>query len=362
MAVSIRLCTDEGFVPVGFFNALTERPQANDALKFVLNQSASRGIVGIFDIPPTAPLKWLIEQLINNGFSVAYRDHKAPQGAPCTPRERQMIEIVRELQAHPQCDILFESRLDCPSCSSMIASGEGRDYVCIITDNDADGLLTALKAVHPVLPYPQFDRDGVHLDGHPKDKVRAASWLAGLLVKWLEIMLVPYSQDPERHDRQRARLFARWARAALGDKKALARLRVVDELWPTAVATSQRLAGAALPLVGGKILYVDTIDQSFDLGTLLAELESRPGVVATAIRSYFGPVAKGCREEVTLSVVSGAGVHVQRLIPAGLDLSGADGGALCSTNFHAFFPVHIWLEVILPNLPNLLARESQKSA
>jgi hypothetical protein len=136
----------------------------------------------------------------------------------------------------------------------------------------------------------------------------------------------------------------------------------VDELWPTAVATSQRLAGAALPLVGGKILYVDTIDQSFDLGTLLAELESRPGVVATAIRSYFGPVAKGCREEVTLSVVSGAGVHVQRLIPAGLDLSGADGGALCSTNFHAFFPVHIWLEVILPNLPNLLARESQKSA
>lgn len=332
-------------VPVFFRKFFRQEDQ--DAVLSALPEGIQR--VVFIDTPSTPHLVGTIESLISRGIEVIVRDHHDVP-APRNPREQEIADAANRVRELVGGNATISDRVTHPGCASLLTLGEfvGEGTV-IVADPDRDGLLSAMKAVG--LTYPGHDRDAEILDGPWADMTpeRGVSELGMLLVKGWGA-LPPF--NPRNPDAGKEGLFKEFALASQGDAEALAGLegRVAD--WERAVQAAHSLCDRAEEIVPG-VWLVDSVGQPrYDLPTLSAVLEARPGCVVTIVRKDSGPIAAkhgGVQYSFAVNKPHQGQVNLQELLPAGF-VSSPESGIIANTSFLLHVSQAVWESPVLPAL------------
>ncbi|MBS1953128.1 MAG: hypothetical protein JST89_03025 [Cyanobacteria bacterium SZAS-4] len=315
------------------------------------NSTARTRDVLFIDTPITGPTVEAVHKLKAEGYRVIYRDHHAVEGEPASDRDRQVIKATEKLRQNLGSDCLITTRGLHPACSTLVSVGEFKDALAIVADPDADGLTAAMKAVG--IFYEGMDEDAAKLDGQPSLQVTGTP-LSQLLAKG--VATLP-TYDPEKHDeRERAqeRLFARWVSAVEGDQRAIDSLQTGVTTYDEAVLASHEIAPKAREVAPGVVLADVMLTPFFDVGTLLALLEDRPGCKVTVIKKGNGPIAALHGVQYSLAVAKPYQDEIKfpSLLPPHAK-SDPSGGIISNLSFLLHVNERVWNEYILPGLRNL---------
>jgi len=302
------------------------------------------------DTPPTEKLPDAIKMALASGAEVYLRDHHDLSGEPRGGRDEQIRQDAENVRTLLGGRAVVSNRAAHPGCASLVGLGEFcQEGDVIVADPDRDGLLAAMKAVG--VTYPGHELDAALLDGPWADMTpeKGVSALGMLLVKGWGA-LPPFS--PNNPDAGKEGLFNEFILASQGDEIALACLkkRVVD--WERAVQTAHDLCDTAEEVVSG-VWLVDSVGKPrYDLPTLSAELEARPGCVITIVRKGDGPIAGkhgGVQYSFAVAKPFQKEVNLQDLLPAGFT-SSPEAGIISNTTFLLHVRQEVWDLQMLPAL------------
>lgn len=327
------------------FDGIT--PEVVEALK-----ALSPRRVLFIDQPPSAGLVKAIRQLVVSlpGVELVLRDHHDVDGTPSTDRDQAIRTAADDVRQILGSNAVISTRKVHPACSSLISVSEfGDGTTVIIADNDADGLLGAMKAAGAT--YEALDTDAGILDG-PRAQQTGLSALGMLFVKGLAT-LPPYdAKNPGSSDKARAELYTKFVEAAQGSSDATAWFTTKVEAYERGVAEAKRLLETVCEIAPG-VWYTDTMSAAhYDLVTLAQGLESKPGCKITVVRKATGPIAaKHTGGQYSLAVVKAhqADINVQTYMPSGF-VSSPESGTICNTGFLAHVSQKVWEEQVLPRL------------
>ncbi len=345
------ICFPIKAVPTLFIKGFTA-DDVQTILEFVRradsNSMARTRNVLFIDTPITAPTVEAVHKLKAEGFRVIFRDHHAVEGEPASDRDRQVISATEKLRQHLGDDCFITTRGLHPACSTLVTVGEFKDALAIVADPDADGLTAAMKAVG--IFYEGMDEDAAKLDGQPSLQVTGTP-LSQLLAKGVATLPTYDPQRPDERERAQERLFAQWVSAVEGDQRALDALQVGVTTYDAAVLASHEIAPGAREVAPGVVLADVTETPFFDVGTLLALLEKRPGCRVTVIRKGNGPIAALHGVQYSLAVAKDFQVEIKlpSLLPEHAR-SDPKGGIISNLSFLLHVSEDVWIEHILPGL------------
>ena len=323
---------------------------ATECVQSVLGMGARR--VVFLDPPATTHLVSAISALTTDGVEVVVRDHHDVP-APRSQRDEEIraaAQAVRELLGERAT---ISHRATHPACSTLLQVGEfAGEGTVIVADPDADGLTAAMKAVG--VTYEGLDEDAAVLDGPRSEQVAGRlSPLALLLVKGLATVPAYDQARPQVSEGAKATLFEQFAKAASGDEAALKGLTDKVTAYEAGVAEAERLAATATePLPG--VVMVDVVGSpAYDLTTLAARLEARPGCRVTVVRKDTGPIAgfekkagrPGIQYSLAVPKARQEEVNLQSLLPQGFTSSPASG-IISNTSFLLHVSETVWAEKI----------------
>lgn len=238
-----------------------------------------------------------------------------------------------------------------PACSTLVQVGEFKDALAIVADPDADGLTAAMKAVG--IFYEGMDEDAAKLDGQPSLQVTGTP-LSQLLAKGVATLPIYDPQRPDERERAQQRLFSQWVSAVQGDQRAVDALQGGVTTYDDAVQSSHDIAPSAREIAPGVVL-VDVVETPFyDVGTLLALLEERPGCKVTVIRKGKGPIAAlhGVQYSLAVAKAFQQDIKLPSLLPAHAK-SDPSGGIISNLSFLLHVNEHVWKDHIFPGLQQL---------
>ncbi len=322
------------------------------ALEFVKGAEAKKVIFG--DSPATKFKVELVKGLLEAGMEVRDYDHHYPEETK-TERDQEIGSACDSVKNLLGDNAVIVTRATAPGCCQLLSGPVADQETVVIVDSDADGLLFAIKATGAPYGADEIDKDAAILDGPRAAQNRAAglSELGDLLVKGMAT-LPPYDSDrPQVSEDAKAALFATFVSAAGGNTDAKTKLQGAVEAYEAGVAKAKELAGTAIEVTAG-VFLVDTCStkERYDLGTLAASLESRPGCRVTVVVKSLGPIAKahgGAQYSLSVPKPLQKELSVQSLLPAGWD-SAVEAGVICNSNFLLHVSKNVWETQVLPAL------------
>jgi hypothetical protein len=324
---------------------------ASDTIAAIAARSPKR--VVFIDTPPMEGLVTAIRQVQQAvpGVKVLVRDHHDVEAANPDGRDKQIREAanaVRELLGN---DAVISTRAAHPACSLLIQTGEYADgSTLIIADVDLDGLTGAMKACG--ITYPELDSDAAILDG-PRSMQSGLSPVAKLLTQGLASVPPFDPQRPQAHEAAKTELYSKFVAAVCGDEQAKTWLQGKVEVYERSVAEAQRLIQTAQEVAPGVWLVDVTSASHYDMATLAAALDNRPGCKLTVQKKAQGPIAqKHGGVQYSMAVPQAqqkAGFNVQTIMPSGF-VSSPESGVICNTTFLAHVSEQVWNEQVLPKL------------
>jgi hypothetical protein len=201
--------------------------------------------------------------------------------------------------------------------------------------------------------YDGLDQDADVLDGPRAMQTAERLTPFALLLTRAMAGLPPYdAARPQASVMAKAELFSSFVAVVQGDLEARARLERGVEAYEAGVAEAHRLLGTVTEPVAG-VFFVDvTSPTKFDLATLAAGMEGRPGCKVTVQRKAFGPVAAKCGGiQYSLAVPRPlqAAVNLQEFLAPGF-VSAPEAGVISNTPFLLHCSEGVWQGVILPAL------------
>ena len=324
-------------------------PSDRDAVLGALPQGARR--VVFIDTPATEYLVATLEALVAQGVDVVVRDHHdAP--ARSNPREVAIADAAERVRELLGGNAVVSNRAAHPACSGLVAAGEfAGEGTVIVADPDPDGLLGAMKAAGVV--YDGLDQDADVLDGGRAGQTAERLTPNALLLTRAMASLPPFdAARPQVSEEAKGKLFADFVAMVGGDPEARARLERGVEAYEAGVAEARRLAATVQEILPGVVIVDVTASPRFDLGTLAAAMEARPGVVVTVQKKSFGPIAAnhgGVQFSLAVVKARQAEVNLQEMLPAGFT-SSLEAGVISNTTFLLHVSQKVWVELILPAL------------
>jgi hypothetical protein len=344
--------------PVGFVKFFS-KDDAAAALALAHEKASSSAWILFVDTPSTPHLATLVSTLKSEGFAVVVRDHHDIDGDPATGRDREIRSAVEEVRAVLGARANISTRSRHPSCPALVGLGEFADpetpliAEVVFADPDADGLLTAMKSMGIVYSPKDggesaFDIDADLFDG-PRAKQVGLSPLGHLLAVGLSTLPPFNPSNPAPGEKAKADLFGQFVAAVQGDATARSALEARVQQYEMAVSEAERLSATAKEVATAGVQFVDVVGQPrFDLGTLTARLESRPGCVVTVIRKSDGPIAaKHGGIQYSLAVVKAAQqeVNLQHFLSEGFT-SSPEAGIISNTTFLLHVSEDVWRSVL----------------
>lgn len=328
------------------FFAVSDR----DAVLAAIKATSAFRVVFI-DTPATRELVATISTLEDEGYVVFVRDHHdAP--ARSNPREVEIADAADRIRELIGSDAIISDRKTNPACSGLIDVGEfaGEDTV-IVADPDPDGLTASMKAVGIV--YDGMDADADVLDGgragQTADRLTTNAYL---FTRSMATLPVFDANRPQISEDAKAKLFTDFVSMVQGDADAKTRLEKGVEVYEAGVQEAERLTTTVVDLLPG-LAFVDLMTSPrFDLGTLAAKMEARPGTKVTVQKKGQGPIAAKCGGvQYSLAVVKAeqANINLQSLLPAGFT-SSPEAGIISNTSFLLHVSKTVWTDVVLPAL------------
>lgn len=307
--------------------------------------------VVFIDTPATAELAPTIEALLARGIEVHVRDHHDELN-PANPRAKQIAEAAMRIRELCGANALISNRKANPACSSMIEIGQfAGEGTVIVADPDPDGLTASMKAAGIV--YDGLDADADVLDGgragQTADKLSPNAFL---LTRAMSTLPAFDSARPQVSEDAKAKLFGDFVSVIQGNSDAKARLEKGVETYETGVREAERLSALVTDILPG-VSFIDvTTTSRFDMGTLAAKMEGRPGTKVTVQKKSQGPIAgKHGGVQISLAVAKAhqAAVNLQELLPSGFT-SSPESGIISNTSFLLHVSESVWNEVVLPAL------------
>jgi hypothetical protein len=328
---------------------------AEDMLQKIL--ASNPRTVLLLDTPATEHLVTLVKKLVEKGIKVIVRDHHDFPN-PANPREQAIHESAQALLKLASVGSIISNRTGHPSCPALVQCGEfqrTRNLV-IVADPDADGLLTAMKALG--LGYSEMDRDADYLDGgRDKQTAENLSEMALLLVRAMSA-LPPFNPDrPEILESAKTALFTEFVTMVTGAKykagkryeagiAARKALETKALQYEEAVADAHKVITTAIT-VAPKVLLVDARGlPKHDMATVTNALKARGAAVVVTIKDT-GPLAAKYGTQYSAVATDQKVVNLQNWLPSGF-LSGVDNGIISNTSFLLHVTEQIWNEIVLP--------------
>lgn len=317
---------------------------AADMLDAIRATGAGRCV--FVDTPATEYLVGVLRTLKDEGYTVMVRDH---HDAPTRRNDREVAiaDAADAIRALLGDTALISTRELHQACSLLIESGEfSGENTVIVADQDADGLLGAMKAAG--ITYDELDADAAVLDGSRAEQTAEQLSPLGLLLVQGLATLPPFdSARPQVAESAKLALFEDFAMAVEGRGRLEARVAQYE----AAIADAEFVAESATE-VAPDVWHVDAVGRKPDLTTLAARLEARPGARVTVVRKDNGPIAsKHGGVQVSLAVVKAfqAEINLQELLAPGFD-SSPDAGLISNTTFLLHVSEERWLNLVLPAL------------
>lgn len=341
--------------------------------------------VVFIDTPAMPHLVGTVEELIAKGIEVIVRDHHdAPN--PRNPREEEIAAAANRVRELIGSNAIISNRNANPACSGLIDSGEfgpgsteGIDpedvytwgkwgsyqdacidalgpVTVIVADPDADGLTAAMKACG--VTYPELDADADVLDGgragQTADKLSAHAFL---FVRAMATLPPFDANRPQASEEAKAKLFTDFVSMVQEDSEATTRLQKGVEVYEAGVREAERIAETVIDILPGVAFVNVTSVPRFDLGTLAAKMEARPGVKVTAQRKSQGPIAAkhgGVQISLAVAKASQVEVNLQELLTPGF-MSSPETGIISNTTFLLHVSQEVWDSQVLPALQSRFA-------
>lgn len=307
--------------------------------------------VVFIDTPATAELAPTIEAMLARGIEVHVRDHH-DEPNPANPRAEQIKAAAERIRELVGSNAVISDRKRNPACSRLIEVGQfvGEGTV-IVADPDPDGLTAAMKAVG--VTYPELDSDADVLDdGRAGQTADRLSSNAFLLTRAMSTLPAFDAVRPQVSEDAKAKLFTDFVAVIEGNSDAKARLEKGVETYEAGVREAERLSALVTDIIPG-ISFIDvTTIPRFDMGTLAAKMEGRPGCKVTVQRKSQGPIAgKHGGVQISLAVAKNhqKEVNLQDLLPSGFT-SSPESGIISNTTFLLHVSQGVWDSTILPAL------------
>lgn len=328
-----------------FFSA-TDRTSVVEAVRAA---GARRAV--FIDTPATVELVATVEALKADGIEIHVRDHHDCPN-PANPREAQIAEAAGRVRELAGGNAVISNRKANPACSSLIEVGQfAGEGTVIVADPDPDGLTASMKAAGIV--YDGLDADADVLDGgragQTADKLSPNAFL---LTRAMSTLPAFDSARPQVSEDAKAKLFGDFVALIQGNSDAKARLEKGVETYEAGVREAERLSALVTDILPG-VSFIDvTTTPRFDMGTLAAKMEARPGCRVTVQRKSQGPIAgKHGGVQISLAVAKAhqATVNLQELLPSGFT-SSPEAGIISNTTFLLHVSQGVWDEVVLPAL------------
>lgn len=306
--------------------------------------------VVFIDTPATSHLVSTIEELVSKGVEVVVRDHHDVP-SPRNPRETEIATAANKVRELVGDYAIISDRKTNPACSSLIEVGQfAGEGTVIVADPDPDGLTATMKAVG--VYYPELDKDADVLDsgraGQTADKLSPNAYLLTRAMATLP----PFDANrPQISEDAKAKLFFDFVAVVQGDSDAKTSLEKGVEMYEVGVKEAERLAVLVTDIIPG-VSFIDvTTAPRFDMGTLAAKMEGRPGCKVTVQRKAQGPIAAKHGVQYSLAVAKAhqAEVNLQSLLPAGF-VSSPEAGIISNTTFLLHVNEEVWNETVLPAL------------
>ncbi len=324
-------------------------PSDREAVMAALPERTRR--VVFIDTPATQELTATVEAMLAEGIEVHVRDHH-DEPNPANPRAEQIKAAARRVRELVGSNAVISDRKRNPACSGLIeVGGFAGEGTVIVADPDPDGITASMKAAGVF--YPELDSDADVLDGgragQTADKLSPNAFL---LVRAMSTLPPFDAARPQVSEDAKAKLFTDFVAVVQGNSDAKARLEKGVETYETGVREAERLAALVTDILPG-VAYIDvTTSPRFDLGTLAAKMEARPGTKVTVQRKSQGPIAgKHGGVQISLAVAKAhqAAVNLQGLLPSGFTNS-PEAGIISNTTFLLHVSETVWNETTLPAL------------
>lgn len=307
--------------------------------------------VVFLDTPATSELAPTIEALLGRGVEVHVRDHHDCPSAVNT-REAQIATAAARIRELLGANAVISDRKTHPACSGLIEVGQfDGEGTVIVADPDPDGLTAAMKACG--LTYPELDQDADVLDsGRAGQTADRLSPVAFLLARAMSSLPPFDAARPQISEQAKAKLFTDFVAVVQGNSDARQALEKAVEAYEAGVKEAERLAALVTEIIPG-VAFVDaTGSPRFDLATLAAKMEGRPGCKVTVQRKSQGPIAgKHGGVQISLAVAKAhqAAVNLQELLPSGFT-SSPESGIISNTTFLLHVSQGVWDSTVLPAL------------
>lgn len=307
--------------------------------------------VVFIDTPATAELVTTVEALKADGIEIHVRDHH-DEPNPGNPRAEQIKVAAQKVREIVGEGARISDRKNHPACSTLVEVGEfSAEGTVLVIDPDPDGLTAGMKALG--VTYPELDADAVVLDGgragQTADKLSAVAYL---FVRAMSTLPPFDANRPQFSEDAKAKLFSDFVAVVQGDSEAHARLQKGVEVYEAGVREAEKLAGTVTDIMPG-VAYIDvTTAPRFDLGTLAAKMEGRPGTKVTVQKKAQGPIAtkhNGVQYSLAVAKAHQAAINLQDLLNPGF-VSSPDAGIISNTSFLLHVSEKVWNEVVLPAL------------
>lgn len=307
--------------------------------------------VVFLDTPATAELAPTVEALLERGIEIHVRDHH-DEPNPANPRAQQIKTAAQRIRDLVGSNAVISDRKRNPACSGLLEVGQFSDEgTVIVADPDPDGLTAAMKAAGVF--YPELDADADVLDGGRAGQTAdRLSPNAFLLTRAMATLPAFDSARPQISEDAKAKLFSDFVAVVQGDSDAKTRLEKGVEVYEAGVRVAERLATLVTDIIPG-VSFIDvTTTPRFDMGTLAAKMEGRPGCKVTVQRKSQGPIAgKHGGVQISLAVAKNhqKDVNLQELLPSGFT-SSPEAGIISNTTFLLHVSDAVWNETVLPAL------------
>jgi hypothetical protein len=338
-------------VPTLFIQGFTA-DDVQTILEFARRASSERSdhdnTILFIDTPPTVRTIEAIHKLTDEGYRVIFRDHHGCDGEPADEGDRQRIKAAAKLEKLLGSDCTISVRSLHPACSTLVDVGEFKHATAIVADPDADGLTAAMKAAG--IFYPELDEDAAKLDSEPSVQV-TGSPISSLLAKGIATLPSYDPKLPKQREQAQSKLFAQWVRAVQGDAKAMTAFEEIVSAYDSATVSSRQIAVTAKEVAPG-VMLANVVDAPpFDVGTLLSELEQKPGCLLTVIRKDKGPIAAlhGIQYSISVRKSEQNRINLKHLLAPHLR-SDPNAGVISNVSFVLHVSEDVWHEYILPAL------------
>ncbi|MFA6533974.1 MAG: hypothetical protein WCT37_02250 [Patescibacteria group bacterium] len=306
-----------------------------------------------------------VKRLMEEKLRVWYRDHHD------LPEEDTRFASAREIRGYTReiCGLLgnrarIMTRRDHPSCVGLVKEGEFADpKYLIIANPDADGLLTAMKAIG--LTYNGMKADADVLDGPASLATQDRLTEYGWLLKTNLALLGGFMGKGIAHlNARKNEIFENFLKMVQGDQAAHDQL--ADNTEKKFGVFAQRMKNLAMQaqMIANGVYALDITDaqrqEPVDIGTLTTYMESLPGCQITVVVRSNGPLAKHAGGvQYSLTVASGFQpgfapskedeIDLRRAVPENWNVS-PESGVISHNAFFLHCAAQQWEDVIGPAL------------